>query len=146
MKEMTLDAQQIQEIIPHRPPFLFVDEITELNPEGKVVGIKTFKGDEPFFEGHFPGRPLVPGVLIVEAMAQAGAVGVLAMPEHKGKIALLVGMNGVRFRKPVLPRDCVSLEVTLTKIRGPIGKGSARAFVGGAVVAEAELTFALTAP
>lgn len=141
---MVLGSNEIQQIIPHRWPFLLVDKIIDLKPGEEAVGIKNVTSDEFFFQGHFPGYPIFPGVLIVEALAQTGAVAILSLPENKGKIVLFAGVDGFRFRKPVLPGDTMRLEVKLTKVRGPIGKGAAKATVEDKVVAEGELTFALT--
>ena len=138
-----LNSVEIQGIIPHRTPFLMVDRILELQPGVRAVGIKNVSGNEPYFSGHFPGNPIMPGVLIVEALAQVGAVAVLAMPEHQGKLVLFAGMDKVRFRRPVLPGDQLVLEVELARLRGNIGKGKAIAKVDGEPVAEVELTFSL---
>ncbi len=140
---MTLSAQEIQAIIPHRYPFLLVDRILELEPGARAVGLKNVTVNEPFFQGHFPGQPIMPGVLIVEALAQVGAVALLSLPQNKGRIVFFAGIDGFRFRKPVVPGDTLRLEVSLTKQRGPVGKGTARAQVEGVTVAEGELTFAL---
>ena len=140
---MALDVRQIQEIIPHRWPFLLVDRILELERGVRAVGVKHFTINEPFFQGHFPGNPVVPGVLVVEALAQVGSIAILTLPENKGKIPYFAGIDSFRFRKPVVPGDSVNLEVTLTRMRGSVGKGSAKASVDGAVVGEGELTFAL---
>jgi 3-hydroxyacyl-[acyl-carrier-protein] dehydratase len=140
---MILGSREIQEIIPHRWPFLMVDRIIELQPGEGAVGIKNVASGELFFQGHFPGYPIFPGVLIIEALAQVGAVAVLSLPENKGKIALFAGVDGFRFRAPVLPGDSLRLEVKLTRMRGPIGKGTAKATVEGRTVADGELTFAL---
>lgn len=140
---MNLSAQDIQAIIPHRYPFLLVDRIVELEPGLRAVGLKNVTINEPFFQGHFPGQPIMPGVLIVEALAQVGAVALLSLPQNRGRIVFFAGIDGFRFRKPVLPGDTLRLEVSLTKQRGPVGKGTARAQVGGVTVAEGELTFAL---
>lgn len=138
-----LNAQEIQAIIPHRYPFLLVDRIVELEEGVSAVGIKAVTANEPFFEGHFPGYPVMPGVLIVEALAQVGAVVLLKLPANHGKIVLFAGIDGFRFRKQVFPGDTLRLEVRLTKMRGPVGKGTAQATVEGDVVAQGELMFAL---
>ncbi len=138
-----LDINEIMQIIPHRYPFLMVDKILEVEAGKRAVGIKNVSGNEPFFQGHFPEYPVMPGVLIIEALAQVGAVAMLIMPETKGKLALFAGIDGVRFRRQVVPGDQLRLEVEITKIRGPIGKGKAVATVDGQVAAEAELMFAL---
>src|SRR5512138_126780 len=130
-----LDIRAIEAILPHRYPFLLVDRIIEAD-EDRIVGIKNVTRNEPFFDGHFPGYPVMPGVLIVEALAQVGAVMLLRMPENRGKIALFAGIDNLRFRKQVTPGDTLRLEVTLTKMRGPIGKGSVKATVDGKVAAE----------
>ena len=141
---MELGSREIQEIIPHRWPFLLVDKIIEHQPGVGAVGIKNVSGGEIVFQGHFPGYPIFPGVLIIEALAQVGAVAILSLDENKGKIVLFGGVDGFRFRSPVFPGDTLRLEVQLTKRRGPIGKGSAKATVEGKVVADGELTFAIT--
>ncbi|MBI3977352.1 MAG: 3-hydroxyacyl-ACP dehydratase FabZ [Chloroflexi bacterium] len=138
-----MDARAIQAVIPHRYPFLLVDRIEELEPGVRAIGLKNVSVNEPFFQGHFPGDPIMPGVLIVEALAQVGAVAILSLPENAGRLVLFAGIDGCRFRRPVVPGDVLRLEVVLTKQRGPVGKGSARATVGGKVVADGELTFAL---
>ena len=143
---MTLESKDIMGILPHRYPFLLVDRILEVQQGEKAVGIKNVTVNEPFFQGHFPGNPVMPGVLIVEALAQVGAVAILSMPENKGKLGLFAGIDGFRFRRPVVPGDTLRLEVTLTKVRGPIGKGSARSEANGQTVAEGELLFALVNP
>ncbi len=138
-----LSNQEIQAIIPHRYPFLLVDRIVEMEEGVRAVGIKAVTANEQFFQGHFPSFPVMPGVLIVEALAQVGAVVLLKMPENHGKIALFAGIDGFRFRKQVFPGDVLRLEVELTKMRGPVGKGHARATVDGDVAAEGELMFAI---
>lgn len=140
---MTLGAKEIQEIIPHRWPFLLVDKIVEMEGGVRAVGIKNVSVNEPYFQGHFPGQPIMPGVLIVEALAQVGAVALLSQPENKGKIVYFAGIDSFRFRRPVLPGDTLRLEVRLTRMRGPVGKGSVVAEVEGQRVADGELTFAL---
>lgn len=138
-----LNAQQIMEILPHRPPFLLVDRIVELEAGVRAVGVKQVTINEPFFVGHFPGYPIMPGVLIVEALAQVGAVALLNQADFAGKLALFAGIDGVRFKKPVTPGDTLRLEVTLEKMRRIIGKGRGVATVNDVVVAEGELTFAV---
>jgi len=138
-----LDARQIQEIIPHRYPFLLVDRILELEPGKRAVGIKNVTVNEPFFQGHFPGRPVMPGVLIVEALAQVGAVAMLVQDEYRGRLAYFAGIDGVRFKRVVVPGDTVRLEVELGKMRRGIGVGTATATVDGELAARGELMFAL---
>lgn len=138
-----MDINEIMKVIPHRYPFLLIDRILELEPGKRAVGIKNVSGNEPFFQGHFPGYPVMPGVLIIEAMAQVGAVAVLSLPEMEKKLALFAGIDGARFRKQVVPGDQLRLEVEVLKLRGPIGKGRGTATVDGQPAAEAELVFAL---
>jgi 3-hydroxyacyl-[acyl-carrier-protein] dehydratase len=138
-----LDIKQIQEILPHRYPFLLVDRIIALEEGKSAVGIKNVSANEPFFQGHFPGRPVMPGVLILEALAQVGAVAVLKIPEFAGSIALFASMDKVRFRRQVVPGDVLRLEVTVQKLRGSFGKSYAAAYVGEEMAAEAEMMFAL---
>lgn len=140
---MELGSREIQAIIPHRWPFLLVDKVIELQPGEGAVGIKNVSAGEIVFQGHFPGHPIFPGVLIIEALAQVGAVAILSLDENKGKIVLFAGVDGFRFREPVFPGDTMRLEVRITKRRGPIGKGSAKATVGEKTVAKGELTFAI---
>ncbi len=141
-----LTTQEILEILPHRPPFLLIDRILEIEAGVRAVGLKQVTINEPFFVGHFPGHPVMPGVLIVEALAQVGAVAMLIQPEFKGKLAMFAGIDGVRFKKPVTPGDTLQLEVTLDKIRRVIGKGHGVATVDGKLVAEGELMFAIIDP
>ena len=138
-----LNSMEIQKIIPHRPPFLLVDRILELEPGVKAVGIKNVSINEPFFVGHFPDYPVMPGVLIVEAMAQVGAVALLSMEDFKGKLALFAGIDGVRFKRQVVPGDQLRMEVELKKIRSSIGKGEGRAYVGEDLAVSGELIFGI---
>jgi 3-hydroxyacyl-[acyl-carrier-protein] dehydratase len=138
-----LDAGQIQALIPHRYPFLLVDRIVELEPGKRAVGLKNVSIGEPFFQGHFPAYPLMPGVLIVEALAQTGAVLVLSDPANQGRIPFFAGIDHCRFRHQVRPGDTLRLELEVRAARGPIGRGHARAFVGETLACEADLTFAL---
>ncbi len=139
-----LDINQIKEIIPHRYPFLLVDKIESVEPGKKAVGLKNVTVNEPFFQGHFPDYPVMPGVLIIEAMAQVGAVSVLSMPEFAGKIALFAGIEKAKFRRQVVPGDILYLEVEMLKLRGSIGKAKGIARVNEDMAAEAELMFAIT--
>lgn len=140
---MELNIQQIKEIIPHRYPFLLVDRITELEPGQSAKGHKCVSANEEFFNGHFPQKPVMPGVLIIEALAQVGAVALLSEEENRGKIALFGGIKKARFKKQVVPGDVLQLECTLTERRGPVGFGKAIARVDGQVAATAELMFAV---
>ena len=139
-----LDSEQIQNIIPHRPPFLLVDRILELEPGKRGVGLKNVTVNEPFFQGHFPGYPVMPGVLVLEALAQVGAAVILSMEENRGKIGLFAGVDEFRWREQVKPGDTLTLEVEILRVRGPVGKGRATARVGERVAAEGALMFALT--
>lgn len=139
-----LDVNQIQEIIPHRHPFLLVDKIVEVEEGKRAVGIKNVTVNEHFFAGHFPGYPVMPGVLIVEALAQVGAVAILKLEENRGKIGFLAGVDGFRFRGQVVPGDTLHLEVEIVRLKGKIGKGRAVAKVEDRVVAEGEIMFALS--
>lgn len=138
-----LDINEIKKIIPHRYPFLLVDRIIELEEGKKVTGIKNVTVNEPFFQGHFPEYPVMPGVLIIEAMAQVGAVAILKLPQYAGKIALFAGIDNARFRRQVVPGDQLRIEVEVIKLRGAIGKSQAKAFVGDQLAVEAELMFAI---
>lgn len=136
-----LGIKEIQAIIPHRHPFLLIDSIEELEPGVRVVGHKCVTFNEPWFQGHFPQEPVMPGVLIVEALAQTGAVAILSVEENKGKTAYFGGMNHVKFKKKVVPGDKLCLECEIIKQKGPVGIGSAVATVDGKTVVSAELTF-----
>lgn len=138
-----LDISQIKEIIPHRYPFLLVDKILEIEEGKRAVGIKNVTANEEFFNGHFPDYPIMPGVLIVEALAQVGAVVVLKLPENRGKLGFFAGIDNCRFKRQVKPGDQLRLEVEMVKLRGPIGKGKAVATVDGEIACEAEITFAI---
>ncbi|MCI8418363.1 MAG: 3-hydroxyacyl-ACP dehydratase FabZ [Lachnospiraceae bacterium] len=140
---MTLDIQEIMEIIPHRQPFLLVDRIEELEPGVRAVGKKCVTYNEPFFNGHFPTEPVMPGVLQIEALAQVGAVAMLSLPEHKGKIAYFASINQAKFKRMVKPGDVLTLEVEIVKQKGPMGVGRAKASVDGETAVMAELTFAI---
>ncbi|HIY20093.1 MAG TPA: 3-hydroxyacyl-ACP dehydratase FabZ [Candidatus Blautia avistercoris] len=141
---MKLSTKEIMEIIPHRQPFLLIDTIEELEPGVKAVGRKCVSYNEPFFGGHFPQEPVMPGVLIVEALAQVGAVAILSKPENKGKIAYFGAINKAKFKTKVVPGDVLTLEVEIIKAKGPIGVGNAKAVnQDGKVAVAAELTFAV---
>ncbi|HYE11239.1 MAG TPA: 3-hydroxyacyl-ACP dehydratase FabZ [Patescibacteria group bacterium] len=134
---------EIQNIIPHRYPFLLVDKITEIEYGKKAIGIKNVTVNEPFFQGHFPGNPIMPGVLIVEAMAQVGAVSILGMEQNKGKLAVFTGIDGLRFRRQVVPGDTLRMEVEMLAFKRGIGKAKAEAYVGDELAASGELMFAI---
>lgn len=136
-------TKEIMEIIPHRQPFLLIDTIEELEPGQRALGKKCVSYNEPYFAGHFPGNPVMPGVLIIEAMAQVGAVAILGQEQWKGKTAYFVGIDKARFKRKVYPGDVLLLETKIIKIKGPVGIGEATATVDGKLVAKAELTFAI---
>ena len=136
-----LGIKEIQEILPHRHPFLLIDCIEEVEPGVGAVGYKSVTYNEPFFAGHFPQEPVMPGVLIIEALAQTGAVAILSQEEHKGKIAYFGGSNRAKFKKKVVPGDKLRLECRIIKQKGPGGVGQAVATVDGKVAVSAELTF-----
>ena len=133
----------IESILPHRPPFLLLDEVVELEPGRRVVALREVRADDWWFPGHFPDRPVMPGVLIVEAMAQAGAVAVLIEEENRGKIAYFAGIDDCRFKRVVEPGDVLTLTCEIDAVRGPIGRGKATAHVGEALAARGTLTFAV---
>ncbi|MGM8215041.1 3-hydroxyacyl-ACP dehydratase FabZ [Bacillaceae bacterium W0354] len=141
-----LDIEQIKSIIPHRYPFLLVDKITEMEEGKRVVGYKNVTANEPFFQGHFPDYMVMPGVLIVEALAQVGAVAILNKEENKGKLGMFTGIDRCRFKRQVKPGDTLKLEVEITRLKGPIGKGKAIATVDGELACEAEIMFAVVDP
>lgn len=136
-----LDTKQIMEMIPHRHPFLLVDYIEDYEPGQYAVGYKCVTYREDFFAGHFPGEPVMPGVLIVEALAQVGAVAILSMPKHKGKIAFFGGIQKCRFKEMVRPGDKLRLETKIIRQKGPYGVGEAKAYVDGRLAVIAELSF-----
>jgi 3-hydroxyacyl-[acyl-carrier-protein] dehydratase len=138
-----LDIKEIMEIIPHRYPFILIDKVEELVPGEKAIAYKNVTMNENFFPGHFPGEPVMPGVLMVEALAQTGAVAILSLDEYKGKIAYFAGINNLKFKRKVIPGDVLKLEVEIIKKKGPIGVGKATATVEGKVAVVGELTFAI---
>jgi 3-hydroxyacyl-[acyl-carrier-protein] dehydratase len=140
---LPLSREAIERIIPHRAPFLLIDEVLELTPGAAARARKHVRSDEWYLAGHFPGRPVMPGVLIVEALAQTGAVAVLAEDENRGRLALFAGIDGCRFKRIVEPGDTLELHVELEKVRGPIGRGKAEARVGDQLACRAALTFAV---
>ena len=140
-----LNASQIMEIIPHRHPFMLLDTIEEMEPGKRVAARKCVSYNEPYFAGHFPGEPVMPGVLIIEAMAQAGAVAMLSQPQMKGHTAYFAGISSAKFKKKVVPGDVLELEVEIVKVKGPIGIGRGTAMVDGQLAASAEITFAIGA-
>ena len=135
--------EEIEAILPHRQPFLLIDEVTELEPGKRVVATRQVRADDWWFPGHFPARPVMPGVLIVEAMAQTGAVAVLVEEENRGKIAFFAGIDDCRFKRVVSPGDTLTLSCEIDTVRGPIGRGKATAHVGDELAARGTLTFAV---
>ncbi len=142
--ERIYEATDILKVIPHRYPFILVDRVIQLEEGKRALGIKCVSGNEPFFQGHFPGNPVMPGVLILEAMAQVGAFVLLAMEENASRLPLFAGADKVRFRRIVKPGDVLELDVTLERFRGRVGRGSGIARVGQEVAAEAQILFALS--
>lgn len=140
---MELNSNQIQEILPHRYPFLLIDRVKECVPGTSAVAIKCVSANEMQFMGHFPGQHVMPGVLILEALAQTGAVALLCEEENKGKIALFGGVKNARFKKQVIPGDVLELHCEIVMRRGPVGIGKATAYVDGKIAVTAELTFAI---
>ena len=138
-----LDINEIMKIIPQRPPILMIDRVEEYTPGESAVAYKNVCLNEPYFAGHFPNQPIMPGVLIVEALAQTGAVAILSMEENKGKNVFFGGIDKFKFKKPVIPGDVLKLEVKVIKRKGPIGVGEAIATVEDKIVAKGELTFAI---
>lgn len=138
-----MNKEEIKQIIPHRDPFLFLDEIHELESLHRAIGIQYVKAEDYFFQGHFPGKPVMPGVLIIESLAQVGAVILLSHSDHKGKIVYFTGIKNAKFRRSVVPGDKLVLECTLTKLRTNFGFGAAKAYVDGNLVCEADIAFAI---
>jgi len=138
-----LSTEEIKALLPHRYPFLLVDQIQEMEAGVRAVGIKNVTVNEPFFPGHFPQKAVMPGVLIVEAMAQVGACAILSLPDYQGKLVLFAGIDQARFRRQVVPGDRLVMEVEVLKMRGAVGKAKGTARVDGQVAAEAQLTFAV---
>ena len=141
--DLPFGRDAIEAILPHRDPFLLLDEVVELEPGCRVVARREVRAEDPWFAGHFPGRPVMPGVLIVEAMAQAGAVAVLYEEANRGKIAFFAGIDDCRFKRVVEPGDVLTLTCEIDQIRGPIGRGKATAHVGAELAARGTLTFAV---
>ena len=140
---MELTNKEIMEILPHRYPFLLVDKVTDYEPGKWATGIKCVSANEMQFLGHFPGEPVMPGVLIIEALAQVGAIAVLTEEENKGKLVFFGGIKNARFKKKIVPGDVLEMKCELTARKGPIGFGTAQALVDGKIAATAELTFAI---
>lgn len=141
---MTLSSDEIKKIIPHRYPFLLVDKIVDMEPGKWARGIKCVSAGEMYFAGHFPQRQIMPGVLIMEALAQTGAIAILSLPENEGKIAVFGGIKNCRFKMQVVPGDVLELSCEITEKRGPVGFGKAVAKVGDRIAAQGEITFAIT--
>lgn len=140
---MVMDINEIMSIIPHRQPFLLIDRIESMEEGKSITALKNVSYNEPFFAGHFPDQPVMPGVLIIEAMAQVGAVSLLSDDKYKGKTPLFGGIKNAKFRRKVVPGDVLRMEVEMTRVRGPLGIGEGKAYVDGELCAQAELVFAI---
>lgn len=138
---MTMDIKEIMDVIPHRPPFLLLDTVEEMVPGERIVAKKNVTMNEPFFVGHFPGEPVMPGVLVVESMAQAGAVAILSMDDFRGKTAYFGGIKDAKFKRKIVPGDTLRLEVTIEKLKKNAGVGMGMAYVGDKLAAQAEIIF-----